>query len=58
MQNGSGEGGCVTIREPSDLVVARVSATGYSMGIGGKRLHRHSPAMTFTLTGTTKEIGR
>ena len=30
--------------------MAIVSATGYSMGIGGKHLHRHSPAMTtFTL---------
>jgi len=36
----------VTIRKPSALVVARVCPTGYSMGIGGERLHRHSPAMT------------
>ena len=36
----------MTIRKPSAMVVARVCPTGYSMGIGGKRLHRHSPAMT------------
>jgi len=39
----------VTIRKPSALVVARVCPTGYSMGIRGKRLHRHSPAMTSNL---------
>jgi hypothetical protein len=36
----------VTICEPSDLVVVSVCPTGYSMCIGGERLHRHSPAMT------------
>ena len=36
----------MTIRKPSALVVVRVCPTGYSMGIGGERLHRHSPAMT------------
>ena len=36
----------MTIRKPSALVVVRVCPTGYSMGIGGKHLHRHSPAMT------------
>ena len=45
MRRGSG-GGNVTICEPSAVVVGRVSATGYSMGIGGERLRRHSPAMT------------
>jgi hypothetical protein len=27
--------------EPSAVVVGSVSATGYSMGIGGERLHCH-----------------
>ena len=36
----------MTICKPSALVAARVCPTGYSMGIGGERLHRHSPAMT------------
>lgn len=36
----------MTIREPSAVVVVSVCPTGYSMGIGGKRLHRHPPAMT------------
>ena len=36
----------MTICKPSALVVVRVCPTGYSMGIGGKHFHRHSPAMT------------
>ena len=39
----------MTIRKPSAVVVARVCPTGYSMGIGGEHLHRHSPAMTATI---------
>ena len=42
--------GNVTIHEPAAPLVAIVSATGYIRCIGGKHLHRHSPAMTtFTL---------
>ena len=36
----------MTICEPSAVVVVSVCPTGYIRCIGGKRLHRHSPAMT------------
>ena len=51
--------GNVTIHEPAAPLVASLSGTGYSMGIGGKHLHRHSPAMTaFTATSNLAYASR
>ena len=36
----------MTLCELAPLVIAGLSATGYIRCIGGKRLHRHPPAMT------------
>jgi hypothetical protein len=46
MRSGSGGSENVTICEPSALVVAVVSGTGYNMGIGGRELPPPPPAMT------------
>ena len=51
--------GNVTIHEPAASLVGIVSATGYIRCIGGKRLHRHSPAMTaFTATSNLAYASR
>ena len=48
MRSGSGGGENVTTCEPSALVVAIVSGTGYNMGIGGREPPPPPPAMTAT----------
>ena len=46
--------GNVTIHEPAAPLAASLSGTGYSMGIGGKHLHRHSPAMITSYANMTE----
>ena len=49
MRNGNGKPGNVTLCELPPPLVAMVSATGYSKGIGGRELPSPPPAMTHTL---------